>query len=210
MRRSKRWLGTLLKTAFTTSSDCQPRPAGTWSRFSMPVYCGPLRCAIPPCVSRKRPGCTFQNGRIRSGGSDAKPGEPQKTEPGEDRAFDGAGPTPFPGSSGQGLRETHCSHTNDPKDRHVVATAVRANGQVIVTSNLKDFPPSSLAEWGIEARHPDQFLVDLYGLDPETVASRLRDQAATIGRSLPDLPTTLRVGVPNFAVMINSKERGGS
>jgi len=49
--------------------------------------------------------------------------------------------------------------TNDPKDRHVAAAAVRANAQVIVTSNLKDFQPSSLTEWGIEARHPDQFLV---------------------------------------------------
>jgi hypothetical protein len=49
--------------------------------------------------------------------------------------------------------------------------------QLIVTSNLRDFPPSSLSEWDVEARHPDQFLMDLYALDPEAVASRLRDQA---------------------------------
>ena len=87
--------------------------------------------------------------------------------------------------------------------KSLVAAAVKANAQVIVTSNLKDFPPSSLAEWEIEARHPDSFLMDLYALDPETVASRLRDQAATIGRSLSDLLVTLRVGVPKFATMIS-------
>ena len=30
---------------------------------------------------------------------------------------------------------------NDDKDRHVVAAAVKASAQVIVTSNLKDFSP---------------------------------------------------------------------
>jgi hypothetical protein len=90
----------------------------------------------------------------------------------------------------------------------VVAAAVKANAQVIVTSNLTDFHPPSPAEWEIEARHPDRFLLDLYSIDPETVASRLRDQAATIGRSLPDLLNTLSIGVPKFAAMIASKTPG--
>jgi len=115
----------------------------------------------------------------------------------------------FPEAQVTGYEKLTALMTNDPKDRHVAAAAVRADAQVIVTSNLKDFPLSSLAEWGIEARHPDQFLMDLYALDPETVASRLRDQAATIGRSLPDLLATLRVGVPNFSAMIASKEHDG-
>jgi predicted nucleic acid-binding protein len=112
----------------------------------------------------------------------------------------------FPEARVQGYEKLAALMTNDPKDRHVAAVAVRSNAQVIVTSNLKDFPASSLSEWDIEARHPDEFLMDLYALDPETVASRLRDQAATIGRSLPDLLNTLRLGVPNFAAMIASKE----
>jgi hypothetical protein len=112
----------------------------------------------------------------------------------------------FPEAQVQGYEKLTALMTNDPKDRHVVAAAVRANAQVIVTSNLKDFPSSSLAEWEVEARHPDRFLMDLYAVDPQTVASRLRDQAATIGRSLPDLLATLRVGVPKFAAVITSKE----
>ena len=68
----------------------------------------------------------------------------------------------FPEAHVDGYERLTALMTNDPKDRHVVAAAVKANAQVIVTSNLKDFPPSSLAEWEIEARHPDQYLMDLY------------------------------------------------
>ena len=63
---------------------------------------------------------------------------------------------------------------------------------------------------GIEARHPDQFLMDLYEVDPDTVASRLHEQAATIGRSLQDLLNTLRAGVPNFAGRLPREKTAGS
>ena len=51
--------------------------------------------------------------------------------------------------------------TNDPKDRHVAAAAVLAGTRIIVTFNLKDFQASSLSAWGIEAQHPDEFLVSI-------------------------------------------------
>lgn len=53
----------------------------------------------------------------------------------------------------------------DPDDRHVVAAAVRARAQVIVTFNLDDFPAAALAPWDLEAKHPDDFLVDQFHLD---------------------------------------------
>jgi len=87
---------------------------------------------------------------------------------------------------------------NDPKDRHVLAVAVRSGAQLIVTSNLRDFPASSLSEWGVEVRHPHHFLIGLFELDRETVVSKLRDRAETIGRDLPGLLRTLQVGVPRF------------
>ena len=37
----------------------------------------------------------------------------------------------------------------DPDDRHVLAAAIRASAEVIVTFNLKDFPPVQLAPLGI-------------------------------------------------------------
>lgn len=48
----------------------------------------------------------------------------------------------------------------DPDDRHVVAAAVRSGAQVIVTANIKDFPVEELEPWGIEARSPDDFVLD--------------------------------------------------
>jgi predicted nucleic acid-binding protein len=46
----------------------------------------------------------------------------------------------------------------DPDDRHVLAAAIKARADVIVTFNLKDFPDAALEPFGIEAQHPDVFL----------------------------------------------------
>lgn len=47
----------------------------------------------------------------------------------------------------------------DPDDRHVLAAAIVGRADVIVTTNLKDFPSDLLAPFGIEAQHPDEFLM---------------------------------------------------
>jgi predicted nucleic acid-binding protein len=57
----------------------------------------------------------------------------------------------------------------DPDDRHVLAAAVKAAAQVIVTSNIADFPAEYLAEWGIEATSPDDFVLDLIGINDRVV-----------------------------------------
>lgn len=46
----------------------------------------------------------------------------------------------------------------DPNDRHVVAAAVHARADAIVTFNLKDFPSAALAPLRLEALHPDEFI----------------------------------------------------
>ena len=40
----------------------------------------------------------------------------------------------------------------DPDDRHVLAAAMRAGAQVIVTDNLKHFPAAALDPFGISAK----------------------------------------------------------
>jgi len=53
----------------------------------------------------------------------------------------------------------------DPDDRHVLAAAIVAGAQMIVSFNLRDFPNDYLARFGIEAVHPDRFIecqMDLY------------------------------------------------
>lgn len=59
--------------------------------------------------------------------------------------------------------------TNDPKDRHVLATAVAAGAEVLVTSNLADFPETSCEPYGVEAQHPDLFVEHLVDLDPVAI-----------------------------------------
>lgn len=54
----------------------------------------------------------------------------------------------------------------DPDDRHVVAAAIKARADLIVTFNLKDFPQSALADFQIEAVHPDNFILDVADLAP--------------------------------------------
>jgi predicted nucleic acid-binding protein len=75
--------------------------------------------------------------------------------------------------------------TNHPKDRHVLAAAVHATANLIVTMNLKDFPDSALSHWKINAIHPDDFLVllcDQYGDD--TLYILITEQAASYRKSL--------------------------
>lgn len=57
----------------------------------------------------------------------------------------------------------------DADDRHVLAAAIKAGAQVIVTSNLKDFPEDYLTTWDVAAKSPDDLLLDLIDLDDRVV-----------------------------------------
>jgi predicted nucleic acid-binding protein len=59
----------------------------------------------------------------------------------------------------------------DPSDRHVLAAAIKSSAQMIVTSNLKHFPATVLELWDVEARAPDDFVLDQLGIDGRTVAA---------------------------------------
>jgi predicted nucleic acid-binding protein len=62
----------------------------------------------------------------------------------------------------------------DPDDRHVLAAAIRGRADLIVTVNLRDFPADRLAKWGIEAQHPDAFLVNQFHLSPPVFLAAVR------------------------------------
>jgi hypothetical protein len=68
----------------------------------------------------------------------------------------------------------------DANDRHVLAAAIRAGAEVIVTYNLTDFPAETLARFDIEARHPDDFLIYLLDLAPDTVCSAVKRQRESL------------------------------
>lgn len=57
----------------------------------------------------------------------------------------------------------------DADDRHVLAAAIHTEAQLIVTLNLRDFPPSTLEPFGVRALHPDDFVLMLAYNDPTGV-----------------------------------------
>ena len=67
--------------------------------------------------------------------------------------------------------------TNEPKDRHVLAAAVTAKADVIVTNNLKDFRENDLAPWNIKAQSPDEFLSALFDEYPDSILELLQQQS---------------------------------
>jgi gamma-glutamylcysteine synthetase len=59
--------------------------------------------------------------------------------------------------------EKHIPSINLPDldDRHIVATAIKAQANIIVTINTKDFPKEELKRWNIVCQHPDDFICDM-------------------------------------------------
>lgn len=68
----------------------------------------------------------------------------------------------------------------DDADRHVLAAAIRAGAQVIVTENVRDFPSDVLDVYNVEAQTPDAFVLHLIDLSPTTVAGVVQAQAAAL------------------------------
>ena len=97
----------------------------------------------------------------------------------------------------------------NPGDQHVLAAAVTASAQVIVTKNLKDFSASSLTPYGLEAKSPDAFLVDLHGLDPDLMAQVIAEQSAALSNpqmTVADVLDTLTArGAPTFAALVRER-----
>ena len=62
----------------------------------------------------------------------------------------------------------------DPNDRHVLAASICASASVIVTYNLKDFPPKNIKQYGVEAQHPDDFILHLLDLSPLVVCATIK------------------------------------
>lgn len=77
------------------------------------------------------------------------------------------------------LPESEAVRPVDPKDRHVVMTAVAARADAIVTFNLKDFAAAHLLQaLEIEVLHPDQFVLDLIDLQEKRAVVAFKEMRA--------------------------------
>jgi predicted nucleic acid-binding protein len=65
----------------------------------------------------------------------------------------------------------------DPDDRHVLAAAIRARAQVIVTTEPHDFPAAELAQWDVAPKSPDEFVRDQISLDRAAVYAGVQQLA---------------------------------
>lgn len=94
----------------------------------------------------------------------------------------------------------------DPGDRHVVAAALAGGVDVLVTFNLKDFPPETLGPLGIEVCHPDAFLQTMIGAAPFAVLSGVSTCVGRLNRppiSGPDYLNVLqRLGLPQTVAFL--------
>lgn len=65
----------------------------------------------------------------------------------------------------------------DPDDCHVVAAAIKANADAIVTYNLKDFPAEYLLQnFNLEVIHPDDFFRYQFDLNPAVAIAAFKNQ----------------------------------
>ncbi len=62
----------------------------------------------------------------------------------------------------------------------MLAAALRSQADVIVTTNLKDFPVPYIRTFDIEVQHPDEFIGNLIDLDPTKALEAFRQQVARL------------------------------
>jgi predicted nucleic acid-binding protein len=111
----------------------------------------------------------------------------------------------FPSAIVTGSEQLEVLMLNDPKDRHVLAAAVKSKCDLIVTDNIRHFPESALAPYGIETQRPDDFLTELFDEYAGTMVSIIQEQIQSYTQPAMDLSELLRRlqgAVPTFAARV--------
>ena len=105
----------------------------------------------------------------------------------------------FPEAMIDGFEHLLPQLTNHEKDRHVLAAAIQAGVTVIVTFNLRDFPAEALEPWGVQAVHPQDYLMTLYSMNPAVMLAKLAAMANDRGSEIQDVLIHLGKSVPVFS-----------
>jgi len=92
----------------------------------------------------------------------------------------------------------------DVNDRHVLAAAIMARANTIVTQNTKHFPKECLARFGVLCQTADDFLIHQYHLCPQLLLDKLDDQAAGIGQDRTYVIASLKLSAKEFGRLVEA------
>lgn len=93
----------------------------------------------------------------------------------------------------------------DPDDRHVLAAAIKGNAEVLVTANVRDFPPRLEEEFGVTVQSPDAFLLERLSEDSVPVLRALEEQVFPYTNPPMSVDGLLdRLGLAGFAAAVRS------
>ena len=110
--------------------------------------------------------------------------------------------TAFEDANVTGYEFLVASMTNDPKDRHVLAVAVRCGAHAIVTENVKHFPPESVKPYDLEVLTPDGFLAHQFHLNQALFTEKVLAQAVARGVGMADLLARLSKWAPTTVALL--------
>ncbi len=109
-----------------------------------------------------------------------------------------AATTAFPESMIAGYEHWIPDCRNDPEDRHVLAAAIHAELQTIVTLNHRHFRPESLSPWSGRVLDPAEFLIEQFQSESVKVNNILEEMAQQRNRTFPGMLSRLSATIPTF------------
>lgn len=96
----------------------------------------------------------------------------------------------------------------DEGDVHVLSAALAAGADYLVTYNLRDFPARKLRGLGLAPLHPDAFLWELAGAEPEAMSRALSRALTAFPAAAADPAEAVRAlkraGLPRFAKLLRT------
>lgn len=119
------------------------------------------------------------------------------------RQMNEAFPEALVGVPGELLLAVEC--IPDKNDRHVLAAAIIARANTIVTQNTKHFPAECLEKFGVLCQTAEDFLIHQYHLCPQILLDKIDDQAAGIAKDRKFVISSLRNSVPGFCRLLEEK-----
>jgi len=92
--------------------------------------------------------------------------------------------------------------TNDAKDRHVLAAAIKSKAHVIVTFNQKHFSREHIEKWGIAVMHPSDVLLELYAKNPQAMWQQISVGAEQKGMELDEFVHSYSAQLDRFKAVL--------